>query len=279
MRRLTATPCISVLFVLFVLFAVAACTSVTAEPDAGGISADTQGIVEDTHLDSSTEDTALPPAPTVHVQGRALNLVAESVIEGMEVCLYESVEGPCALTDSEGRFDLPGVPAESDVILAYRRDGYFPELVMVRTALQDVVFPLTSAHATTVEAEAVPRIVGQTRDQSKGHVGFAVFRTQDVNGADEMLPGAQLSLVTGGDVSPVYLLAAGVPDAALTETTENARAFFFNLEPGEVVVRVTHPTAGGCAVFGFGWPGPEPGTVRLKVEAGHVTAGAVICDQ
>ncbi len=252
---------------------LASCTS-TVDPDPVDVVA-----VDAVEPEVEEDVEPPPPPPTVSVTGKIRNLVGDAPVEGIEVCVDGRDDIDCTLSDADGIYTLDGVPGNEQVILTYMEDGYFPELIMVETRTEDIIFPLTSAHATTAEAELIPAVVNITPDEGMGHVGMAVFTQIGVDVVEQMLDGATVTIEPAGDAVATYLNPAGVPIAERTETSTNARLFFFNVPPGEVIVHVKHPTHQGCEVAGFGWTGPDTTSVRLVVRPGHVTAGSLKCTQ
>jgi hypothetical protein len=213
----------------------------------------------------------------IAVSGKSLNILGEDPVEGLDVCVFERVDLPCGKSGEDGIYTVPKVPANAEVSLAYTQEGFFPELIMVKTGSEDLMLPITSAHATQDQAQLILQLVEQTEDTKRGHLGLGVFRQNTNDTFVEMIEGISFELDPPSDSKAVYLRDNGLPDPQRTETSVNARAFIFNVEPGEVVVSVTHNYWKNCGVGGFGWPSEGKAAIRLRVVPGYVSAGVFLC--
>ena len=225
--------------------------------------------------DDSEQDIA--PEQTIVVSGKSLDIVGQSPVEGLLVCVFERADLPCGKSNEEGVYTLPEVPANAEVALSYHKEGFFPELIMVRTGSDDLVLPITSAHATQQHADIILQLVDGTENPERGHLGLAVFRQNANNTYVDMIEGAQFELEPAGGLGPVYLTGEGLPLPDRSETSTNARAFVFNVEPGEVVVNLKHDYWKDCDVGGFGWPADGQASIRMRVVPGYVSAGVLLC--
>ncbi|MCC7539186.1 MAG: hypothetical protein IT379_23390 [Deltaproteobacteria bacterium] len=205
-----------------------------------------------------------PPGPTMTMTGRITDFISRAAVEGLEVCIYELPDLPCATTDADGMFVLPGVPAEAEVRVTYRNDadGWQPTMVHFTTPPTDTGFNFVVAEQTLVEALAAD--AGITVDPTKATV---VFNSQAGEmGSSGGLAGVVPELDPDDAETVAFLTDAFAVSTTLGATSNVGFGFFANVEPGPHTLRITHPDR-DCR-FPFGWRGAQPNETRIEVVAG-----------
>jgi len=71
-----------------------------------------------------------------------------------------------------------------------------------------------------------------------------------------------------------YLDAMQLPDPSLTSLSSGNNAVAFGLPPGEIVLRAS---AGRCAPDTSGWPGANPGEIRVPIVDNAMTVVRPLC--
>lgn len=247
-----------------------------------GTEAETTNTEADTTADTVMDEpeTDLPEVSlveTIAVSGKSLDILGQNPVEGLQVCVFERVDLPCGDSDADGVYTVPQVPANEELSLTFHKESYFPELIMIKTGDEDMTLPITSAHATREQADIILKITGQVEDPQRGHLGLAVFQQNANNSFIDMIGGASFEMDKNLETGPIYLNDGGLPDPSRSVTSSNARAFVFNVEPGEVIVTLKHDEWKHCSVGGFGWPAEGLAAIRMRVVPGYVSTGVFLC--
>ncbi|MEZ4219773.1 MAG: hypothetical protein R3B13_02510 [Polyangiaceae bacterium] len=213
--------------------------------------------------------------PTVSVSGRTLGLVTVSPIAGFSVCLYQVPSVPCVTSDTNGNYTLPGVPANSEVLLEYKLSGYLNVLRTVTTGAGNVDVGVAN-YPSTAEANAFASLVGTTIDPTKGQVLFSAFQpgTTSLDGQDGVT--ASMSPTSGS--GPHYINSGPplLPDSNLTATDTIGFGLYANVSPGNVEITLTHPTKTCQRLVLASFAGSGPTVSKVPVVAGYLTAGAAL---
>ena len=77
------------------------------------------------------------------------------------------------------------------------------------------------------------------------------------------------------DATTAYVNQSGIPDPSQTSLGPIGVAIFFDVPPGEVLLR---STVGRCDAADDGWRTDDPGTIRLPVVAGAITIVHPLCN-
>lgn len=210
-------------------------------------------------------------------------------LEGVEVCLIESVDIPCVTTDEEGMFVLEGAPRNRELLLTFSKEGYIPCLVSVRTMRDDVEVPwgtqpfMIDMESSEQDLEAL-EAAGIVVDESKGAIEFAAADTQLTTG----IPG-RLSVSiepAAGDGPVFYNTNLQIDPDATGLSDEIIAADFFNLEDGEYLIswEAEGPEKIECEIVGvsgiatvWGLPAARPDAMRVKVRAGFISPTMITC--
>jgi hypothetical protein len=214
--------------------------------------------------------------PPVTVTGTCLEFTLSDggsvpAISGMEVCVHEHSEIPCALTDSSGLFVLAGVPASSELLLSFEKAGYLPVLRTITsgTAPMDIG---AIQYPTTVIADLFAQVVGITIEPEKGHVLSLAFQGAPTTFVGQ--DGVSSAMTPASGSGPFYADETGFPDQTLTATSSRGFALFGNVDPGEVEIEMTHPTRACTRYVQATWAGSTPTASRVPVVAGYLVGGS-----
>jgi hypothetical protein len=206
-------------------------------------------------------------------------------LEGVEVCLIESVKIPCVYTDEEGFFVLSGVPANSELLLTFTREGYLSSLVSVKTGPISIDRPPVFGTSMLEkgrfdEAFDTP---GVAVDQSKGAIGVSAMTF-----AGPIFSRLSISIEPPAGDGPFFLdNYFQIVSGATALSGETPAAIFINLEEGEYVIpwEIEEPEEMSCGLSGNetvgmtnGLLAEHPDAVRVKVRPGfHSGQNVIIC--
>jgi len=236
-------------------------------------------------LGSCDADGGVPPTVTLHGHvGDFLPAQGLVPLAGVEVCVFERPEIPCAMTDAEGRYALSDLPAGSDLLISYEREGSVSQLGMLSTEGQDVG-PVDIRLAQDGAAEIFFQIIGATWPLGEtGGITFGAYPAATGGGltADAGLPGFEVALTPASGTGPVFVADNEIPDPALSVTAQPGWGLYANVSPG--LVRVSVARAGfACPKVrpGYGWSSSMngDGTIDVPVVAGFLTAIGVLCEE
>jgi hypothetical protein len=299
LKRLCSYTAIPILLLAF------ACAFVGCDSDEGGDDDNSTkagknggqaGAEEELEPDAGDEtdtDAADEPAEEGISLSWNVKAIGESIsdwmeqpgLEGVEVCLIESVDLPCVYTDETGVFELQGVPKNSELLLTFTKEGYLPQLVTVKTGTESLVSLITT-QPLMVEKNRIDEeldALGVVLDESKGHIKFAAVYTSLTTGVSGRV---SVSIDPPAGERPSFFDTdiQAVPDA--TAFSEGVIvALFGNLEEGEYVIswEVEEPEniyceslAAAYGLFMRGLPTEQPNTVLVTVRAGFVSGDIVI---
>lgn len=192
-------------------------------------------------------------------------------LAGVRVCVYEHAEVPCAVSDSEGRYTLAGLPKDLDVYLTYEKDSFAPMLWKPVSGTGDempAMFMLTReyrdafAKAGRIEPDDSTGLIyfGAHLLESRGTMVHQKFGTQE----RYYLRAYSLSVAPAAKAGPVYVSSHGSPDANLTVASA-AGWGIVQAVPGDYTLSYEHPSL-SCP------------TVEAKVVKGFITAYvSVVC--
>ena len=196
---------------------------------------------------------------------------------GVEVCIDGMAAIPCATSGSDGIFVLHGLPAQTDLVLTTRKDGYVKTLRPIETASTDMdgtAFPMV----TTKSGGPRPDL-GFTYDDSLGAISFFAIQLES-DGGVALPPDVHVSIDPKAQHGPFFTTDRNVFDKTATASI-GGLGFFFNVEPGDYVLTFDDEKADCAPIsfpFGaFGYPSP-PTSVHFPVKSEYVTDQvAVLC--
>ena len=205
------------------------------------------------------------------VAGKGIDLRSRMPVAMAVVTVDQHPEIPAATTGADGVFMLAGVPGLQPVTLRVEKAAYVPDqipLVADATRIDLAPLRLVPADANDTLAGAS----GAPADATRGHV--LTLAVGDVMGTG--LTGVTVRISPAAGTGPAYLDPSDQRDAALSTTGTSGTALFTNVTPGEVEVVFSHPSR-TCRPL-HATPGTTPGSVKVAVAAGRVTAGVeVLC--
>jgi hypothetical protein len=215
------------------------------------------------------------------------NLVLLTPVEGVEVC-QDGVPN-CAMTDVTGWFTLGGIKPQSEILLVYRKDGFWPSLQPVVAPSWSSVLGVSNllsrdyARASGEKQNAVLRDAGRPeRDVSDEAIASrAAILFGENNGADFVWLSDQLRVELDPDSSeaPVFLTYSG--DVVL-EVPKGGGGVVVGVYPSveprddgyELVYQYEHGECRQTASWHGGWPSASgrPNATRVPARAGYLTA-------
>ncbi len=212
-------------------------------------------------------------------------------LEGVEVCLIESIDIPCAYTDDQGIFVLQGVPKNRELLLTFNKQDYDSYLALVRTGTANIYSPALHQPimVTKKYSDELWDRTGVAPEDNKGAIILGALNETGL----EVTPGRlSISIDPPVDDGPFFLDKLAVYDPnAIAVSTETPHAGYFNLDEGEYLIswEVQEPDNMTCSILGFddvyaslstyifGLPAAEPNTLRIKVRAGFTSQTAIMC--
>lgn len=211
------------------------------------------------------------PASTsgITVKGTVGDAFSRAPLPFVEVCIIEG-GSQCVDTNPSGEFFLLNVEKGTELLIRFIRNTYYPNVAhfTVTDDSERLTYLLTSDELTDLASS----LANVTRDDSKGAI---VFAARDGKGPTaQNITDVAVTLEPAGGQGPFYAVMGGF-DMSRTSTTSVGGGVIFNVEPGDYVVRYSHPTK-VCKPY-YGWKGPEDGTLRVKVLSGFSTYISQIC--
>ncbi len=208
--------------------------------------------------------------PTIQFSGTAVRSPQGTPITGVEVCIFDVPELPCASTDSQGSFST-AAPANAETGLTLTHASYADILVPIVTSDQD-------QDGWIIGVPPLPDVVGYYTSAGGAYPdpgkGFLAAYAMDGN-SQAGLPGIEVALVPSSGLGPLYANAGGSYDAQLQATTTGGLARFGGVDLGEVEVVLSGGPS--CdSVFG-GWPTTTLNAVRVPIADGLETRVAFAC--
>lgn len=205
----------------------------------------------------------------ITVSGLVTGFAEQSPIAGAQVCFQGGDAMPCVTTDANGRYELTDVPPGIEGAIVVSADGYMPGATWGVTS--DGFMAIDQGLLSAAAVEAFAAAVGTPFDDTKAHIAVGV--------SDGMNPvaGATLSITPASGVQ-AYVGDDGLPNPMLDATQTSGVGGWIDVEPGEVELAVTHPSA-TCAPSASAIPGSAANTTRLPLLAGHFNnvVGGVTC--
>ena len=193
-------------------------------------------------------------------------------LDGVEVCAPELDEVSCVYSDSDGGWQLPGLPLDSDVLITATWQDAVPTVFPQHTSMDwydwyKVMVPrsIMNQHANRLDTEI---------DDARGHLLFLTWEGLNLDGDNtpnvagvvaELQPSSALFYASG--------LGLASPD--LAETSGSGSGGALNLEPGSYGLSLEGP-GGTCLEHSFHFLA-EDGVVPVPVLEGYATAIDVIC--
>jgi hypothetical protein len=209
-------------------------------------------------------------------------------LERVKVCVHDDPSVPCVRTDDSGIFVLCNVPTNEDLILSFEKDGYVPSLRMIVTRTEDYDIlaetVLGSIDDGLMEAEKfgvdLRGIRGGALQFFGARPGDGVLQVATLEGFSVELTDADGEPATcvaedgkgEAPCQPIYLEPNGEPNLDLTESTRFGVGAIGNVNPGEYVLRFSHPDFVCERLPESGWAADEDSAIRVEVVENFITA-------
>lgn len=161
--------------------------------------------------------------------GKVLTLLGDG-LGGVAVCGLD-LAIPCVQSEDDGDFLLEPLPLVTDVVVTMRKEGHLPTAYLHHTAL-------TQEWRKTLMPDAIVNSmtsrVDTTIDPAAGHVLFILWAGPDYD-AFGRVPDVTFT-IDAPDAVTFYQGSGGMPDPALTATSDSGSGGVFNLPPGRYSV-------------------------------------------
>jgi hypothetical protein len=243
-------------------------TGATGAPDAGATDA------------TGTMDASNVDAVTIGIFGAVITFGGSGdgmAVEGVQVCVNERPDIPCAKTDAAGTYAIRGVPGTTgeplESVMVFSLDGFVSSALPILIADKDIAAdtPLLSNLLVTIfhgEVGAAWPLV------KNGDLAITTSTKTYTNWQDGVSAVIEPKSGTGPNYSNPE---SGLPDTTLTATSTSGDGAFTQVTPGVVEVTFSHATL-HCSKIVNGWPSTKPDSLRAPVLAGHLTYTAILCD-
>ena len=183
------------------------------------------------------------------------------VVPGVEICVYEREEIPCATTNDKGQYDLR-LPNGEDIVIRYAKDGFVPKLRMHRTQ---------GAHWSFWQFQRRAHYVEQAARLDLNWDDSAAIVTAQSD------PGVMIMLDPQAGVGPFYTDEEFNIDPELTETTNTGVGAYVNVPPGTYLVGATTMGGSYSSCEADAWTDVE-GVGEVIAVAGHLTWTGMSCE-
>ena len=209
-----------------------------------------------------------PPSSNVRFTVQVLDAQTPDVLEGVELCVADQPDIPCAVSDAQGNVEL-SLPANSELMIRCEGPEHGP-MYMTWTIGDADIDADTFRIVKSGTIDALLGIAGAEAWPEQGAIIANVYSDLD---AKEPVAGASfvISPAAGG---PVYLDETPLPDPELTATTIGGPGVFFDIEDGEITIRASHEHP--CRL-GLGWQADTADSVRSRVFAGGLSSVTFVC--
>ena len=217
--------------------------------------------------------TCEEPAGTACFRGVYRTLVGGRV-EGVVTCAPELDDIDCVVSDEDGTWKMPGLPADTDVLITSTHESSLPVVYPQHSSMAWYDWYKTAVPEWVMESNADR--LDASLDPERGHLLFLVWEGLNIDGEDTPnVPGVQGSL-SDASARIFYTNNLGLVDSEATETGSLGQGGVLNLEPGTYTLTLTAP-AGPCVEHSFSWQMDDSGNIPVPIRAGFTTAIDVIC--
>jgi hypothetical protein len=190
---------------------------------------------------------------------------------GLEVCVADQPDFPCARTGQDGKVRAP-VPANTEVMLQCAAPLHITTYMTLLTPDADFdvgVFRLLEQST----ADLFVATAGAPRDPTRGVLLVNVY--DDFVKRTERVAGGTAALESAAGIGPVYGANGALPSSKLSAMSSGGPAGFYDLSPGDYTVTLSHPER--SCTRGFGWPTAAETTIRTRVFAQGMSTVTWVC--
>jgi hypothetical protein len=220
---------------------------------------------------AADDETAPPALALIGFEVSFRDALTGDPLADVEICADGYPEVACATSDAAGDVALD-LPADSEVMLRCQSPTHGPAYMTWALGGGDIDAGSFGLLASGVQ-EGLFAIAGGTDYEHRGAITVNVYT--DLVERDAWVAGATMTMTPATSVGPVYVSEERSPDPDLEASTSGGPGVFVDVEPGEASVTIAHPTL-ACEP-GFGWPSPEPLTLRTRVFAGALSNVTFVC--
>jgi hypothetical protein len=246
-----------------------ACGGSTTQPDGGSDAA-----VDGTPVHDASADVvdAADASTSITFSGTTVVSPSAAPLAGVDVCVFQHMEIPCATSDPSGAFSLP-LPMNSNTGLTLVLSGYASVLVPLTVAEADITGYEIGVPSASARMSMYTAFGATYPDTTNGLVMLA----GTLEGQNELgLAGATGTLAPSSGTGPFYLDASGNPAPAATSTSTYSVVFFAGVSPGTYTGQLGPTTSFGCTPNFGGWPSAAD-TIGFPVAAGFETHVGLVC--
>lgn len=212
---------------------------------------------------------------TVRISGRlALARSGDQPLTSALICVDDRDDIACTPTNQDGVFTLSDLPQQEDLVLTIEsnNDNLFPTLIMYHTSDQHEAFqntPLPRNFTREFELR-----FNEDTNLNRGHVVIEALDARAV-GAEPVTGFTTTFQLNAFDRVLYGTHFANADNIRFEPTDTTSQVAFFNVIPGTFDVTINHPTL-TCTPW-QGLTSDADHTVRLQVQADHVTHVTVVC--
>jgi hypothetical protein len=169
-------------------------------------------------------------------------------IAGVKVCVYEHASIACALTDSDGKYSLAGLPESLDVYVTYEKDSFAPTLFKLVSSIGNELPAILLV--SNDYRDSFAKAGGIEPDASSGLIHFGASLLDDRGtmfhqklGSFEIyyLKGYSVSVTPAAKAGPVYVSSHWQADASLKQSSA-AGWGIIQAAPGDYTLTYDHPS-------------------------------------
>lgn len=202
--------------------------------------------------------------------GVILSGTVSDVLTGDSVDAEVCVEDNCTTADTEGVYQLKGVPETTQVLVQITSSNYSPAAVPIGTR-QDNIEVATIELIGSLAAGLQYTLLGIDNVPGTGGMAFVVSNGVEGDNLDVFGVTADIDPVVGD--GPFYTTDLGLPSTDLDETSEDGGGIWSNLPPGDYTLDFDSLPDGCTTQMGWG----IPQRLEFRVLASFTTYIAVEC--
>lgn len=198
-----------------------------------------------------------------------------SRVSDVETCAPELDSVSCVTSDSDGAWQIPGLPTDRDVLLTSTHPDYVSALFPQNTSMDWYDWYKTPVPLWIMDSHASR--LGVELDESRGHLLFIAWEGLNIDGVDtDPVEGVEAVICPDSEWL-FYANSLGLVSEDAQATSSLGQGGVLNLEPGTHQIQLTSP-AGPCGVESmFHWAADDEGLISVPIRAGYTTAIDVIC--
>ena len=195
-------------------------------------------------------------------------------VEGVEVCVHGDDSFPCANTDVNGQWKIPGLPLNENVAITAEHPDYVPSMFGQHTSMDwydwyKVAIPksIMNTNANRLDIEL---------DPEKGNILFLTWEGLNIDGIDT--PNVKDVQLLNADAFEYafYGDALGLASENQTETSGSGSGGVLNLSEGTHTLSFSGPNGSCAQTHMFHYQSTADG-IPVRVIPGFTSAIDIIC--